>query len=86
MPATSKNVTKERGTIGFEAELRLNLSNGLICDPTWSSGPAHAPFMTAEKFVESHGGKLGVISIHGQESHSTIRRHLEALRHHALSA
>jgi type I restriction enzyme M protein len=31
-------------------------------------------FVQSEKFVESHGGKLGDISIYGQESNSTTRR------------
>jgi type I restriction-modification system DNA methylase subunit len=39
--------------------------------------PAAAPggmFVQSEKFVESHGGKLGDISIYGQESNATTRR------------
>jgi type I restriction enzyme M protein len=31
-------------------------------------------FVQSEKFVESHGGKLGDISIDGQESNATTRR------------
>jgi len=31
-------------------------------------------FVQSEKFVESHGGKLGDISIYGQESNATTRR------------
>jgi hypothetical protein len=31
-------------------------------------------FVQSEKFVESHGGKLGDISVYGQESNSTTRR------------
>jgi type I restriction enzyme M protein len=31
-------------------------------------------FVQSEKFVEAHGGKLGDISIYGQESNSTTRR------------
>jgi type I restriction enzyme M protein len=33
-----------------------------------------AGFVQSEKFVESHGGKLGDISIYGQESNATTRR------------
>jgi type I restriction-modification system DNA methylase subunit len=31
-------------------------------------------FVQSEKFVESHGGKIGDISIYGQESNATTRR------------
>src|SRR5204863_193720 len=37
----------------------------------WGSG---GMFVQSEKFVEAHGGKLGDISIYGQESNPTTRR------------
>ncbi len=44
---------------------------GRIYDPACGSGGI---FVQSEKFVESHGGKLGDISIYGQESNATTRR------------
>ncbi len=44
---------------------------GRIYDPACGSG---GMFVQSEKFVESHGGKLGDISIYGQESNATTRR------------
>lgn len=44
---------------------------GRIYDPCCGSG---GMFVQSEKFVESHGGKIGDISIYGQESNSTTRR------------
>ena len=44
---------------------------GRIYDPACGSG---GMFVQSEKFVESHGGKIGDISIYGQESNSTTRR------------
>ncbi len=44
---------------------------GRIYDPACGSG---GMFVQSEKFVESHGGKLGDIAIYGQESNSTTRR------------
>ena len=44
---------------------------GRIYDPACGSG---GMFVQSEKFVESHGGKVGDISIYGQESNSTTRR------------
>jgi type I restriction enzyme M protein len=44
---------------------------GRIYDPCCGSG---GMFVQSEKFVEAHGGKLGDISIYGQESNSTTRR------------
>jgi type I restriction-modification system DNA methylase subunit len=44
---------------------------GRIYDPACGSG---GMFVQSEKFVESHGGKLGDISISGQESNATTRR------------
>jgi type I restriction enzyme M protein len=42
-----------------------------IYDPCCGSG---GMFVQSEKFVEAHGGKLGDISIYGQESNATTRR------------
>jgi type I restriction enzyme M protein len=44
---------------------------GRIYDPCCASG---GMFVQSEKFVEAHGGKLGDISIYGQESNATTRR------------
>jgi len=44
---------------------------GRIYDPCCGSG---GMFVQSEKFVEAHGGRLGDISIYGQESNSTTRR------------
>ncbi len=45
--------------------------NGRIYDPCCGSG---GMFVQSEKFVEAHGGRLGDISIYGQESNPTTRR------------
>ncbi|MGB4333331.1 MAG: class I SAM-dependent DNA methyltransferase [Chromatiaceae bacterium] len=44
---------------------------GRIYDPCCGSG---GMFVQSEKFVEAHGGKIGDISIYGQESNATTRR------------
>ncbi|MBI1783616.1 SAM-dependent DNA methyltransferase [Candidatus Sumerlaeota bacterium] len=44
---------------------------GRVLDPCFGSG---GMFVQSEKFVEAHGGKLGDISIYGQESNPTTRR------------
>jgi type I restriction enzyme M protein len=44
---------------------------GRIYDPCCGSG---GMFVQSERFVEAHGGKLGDISIYGQESNATTRR------------
>jgi len=44
---------------------------GRIYDPACGSG---GMFVQSDKFVESHGGKIGDISIYGQESNATTRR------------
>ncbi len=49
----------------------LSPYKGRIYDPACGSG---GMFVQSEKFVESHGGKRGDISIYGQESNSTTRR------------
>ena len=44
---------------------------GRVYDPACGSG---GMFVQSEKFVEEHGGRLGDISIYGQESNATTRR------------
>ncbi len=44
---------------------------GRIYDPCCGSG---GMFVQSEKFVEAHGGRIGDISIYGQESNATTRR------------
>jgi type I restriction enzyme M protein len=44
---------------------------GRIYDPACGSG---GMFVQSEQFVESHGGKIGDISVYGQESNATTRR------------
>jgi type I restriction enzyme M protein len=44
---------------------------GRIYDPCCGSG---GMFVQSEKFVEAHGGRVGDISIYGQESNATTRR------------
>lgn len=48
--------------LGFEQKLWLADD-----DPACGSGPGPAGFVQSEKFVESHGGKLGDISICGPQ-------------------
>ncbi len=49
----------------------LSPYKGRVYDPACGSG---GMFVQSEKFVEEHGGRLGDISIYGQESNSTTRR------------
>src|SRR5204863_2468660 len=44
---------------------------GRVYDPCCGSG---GMFVQSEKFVEAHGGRVGDISIYGQESNATTRR------------
>ena len=44
---------------------------GRVYDPCCGSG---GMFVQSEKFVESHGGRLGDIAVYGQESNPTTRR------------
>jgi type I restriction enzyme M protein len=44
---------------------------GRVYDPCCGSG---GMFVQSEKFVESHGGRIGDIAIYGQESNATTRR------------
>ncbi len=45
--------------------------NGRVYDPAMGSGGF---FVQSEKFIEEHGGKLGNISVYGQESNPTTWR------------
>ena len=49
----------------------LQPTKGRVYDPACGSG---GMFVQSERFVEAHGGKLGDISIYGQESNPTTRR------------
>jgi type I restriction enzyme M protein len=49
----------------------LHPTKGRVYDPACGSG---GMFVQSERFVEAHGGKLGDISIYGQESNPTTRR------------
>jgi type I restriction enzyme M protein len=46
-------------------------NKGRVYDPACGSG---GMFVQSEKFVESHGGKIGDIALYGQESNATTRR------------
>ena len=46
-------------------------SKGRVYDPCCGSG---GMFVSSEKFIEAHGGRIGDISIYGQESNYTIWR------------
>jgi type I restriction enzyme M protein len=49
----------------------LSPYKGRVYDPCCGSG---GMFVQSERFVEAHGGKVGDISIYGQESNATTRR------------
>lgn len=49
----------------------LNPHHGKVYDPCCGSG---GMFVQSEKFIETHGGKLGDVSIYGQESNPTTWR------------
>ena len=49
----------------------LNPYKGRIFDPCCGSG---GMFVQSEKFIEAHGGRIGDISIYGQESNQTTWR------------
>jgi type I restriction enzyme M protein len=49
----------------------LRPTSGRVYDPACGSG---GMFVQSERFLEAHGGKLGDISIYGQESNPTTRR------------
>ena len=49
----------------------LNPHSGQVYDPCCGSG---GMFVQSEKFIEAHGGKLGDVSIYGQEANPTTWR------------
>ena len=49
----------------------LNPHHGKVYDPCCGSG---GMFVQSEKFIEAHGGRLGDVSIYGQESNPTTWR------------
>jgi type I restriction enzyme M protein len=49
----------------------LSPHTGKVYDPCFGSG---GMFVQSEKFIEAHGGKLGDVSIYGQESNPTTWR------------
>ena len=49
----------------------LNPHSGKVYDPCCGSG---GMFVQSEKFIEAHGGKLGDVSVYGQESNPTTWR------------
>ena len=49
----------------------LNPHHGKVYDPCCGSG---GMFVQSEKFIKAHGGKLGDVSIYGQESNPTTWR------------
>ncbi len=49
----------------------LNPHSGKVYDPCCGSG---GMFVQSEKFIEAHGGKLGDVSIYGQEANPTTWR------------
>lgn len=49
----------------------LNPHHGKVYDPCCGSG---GMFVQSERFIEAHGGKLGDVSIYGQESNPTTWR------------
>jgi type I restriction enzyme M protein len=49
----------------------LNPHHGKVYDPCCGSG---GMFVQSEKFIEAHGGKLGDVSVYGQESNPTTWR------------
>jgi len=59
-----------RCVVGVLVEM-LAPYKGRVFDPCCGSG---GMFVQSEKFVEAHGGRIGDISIYGQESNPTTRR------------
>ena len=56
-----------RGIVGLLVEM-LEPYKGRIYDPACGSG---GMFVQSEKFIEEHGGRIGDISVYGQESNQT---------------
>lgn len=70
----NKLAKESTASIGFESRVsgiwRTDgkcSSHRIDMSPAYGSATAHAGFVQSEKFLESHGGKLGDISIYGQE-------------------
>ncbi len=59
-----------KSIVGLLAEM-LEPYKGRIYDPCCGSG---GMFVQSEKFIEAHGGKIGNISVYGQESNQTTWR------------
>lgn len=59
-----------RSVVGLLVEM-LEPYRGRVFDPCCGSG---GMFVQSEKFVEAHGGRIGDISIYGQESNQTTWR------------
>jgi type I restriction enzyme M protein len=62
--------TRPRSVVRVLAEM-LEPYKGRVYDPCCGSG---GMFVQSEKFVESHGGRIGDIAIYGQESNYTTWR------------
>jgi type I restriction enzyme M protein len=71
LPSTSGRGAGGEGRPTHRSVDLLGPYKGRIYDPACGSG---GMFVQSEKFVESHGGKIGDISIYGQESNATTRR------------
>ena len=59
-----------RSIVGLMVEM-LEPGQGRVYDPCCGSG---GMFVQSEKFVESHGGRIGDVAIYGQESNYTTWR------------
>ncbi|MEX0585339.1 MAG: SAM-dependent methyltransferase, partial [Pirellulales bacterium] len=59
-----------KSIVGLIVEM-LEPYKGRVYDPAMGSGGF---FVSSEKFIEEHGGKLGSISVYGQESNPTTWR------------
>ena len=59
-----------KSIVGLIVEM-LEPYHGRVYDPAMGSGGF---FVSSEKFIEEHGGKLGNISVYGQESNPTTWR------------
>ena len=67
---TAASSTPRRCVVRVLVEM-LAPYKGRVYDPCCGSG---GMFVQSEKFVEAHGGRLGDITIYGQESNATTRR------------
>ena len=85
---STKSSNNNSANVGFEQKLSLaadKLRNNMdaaeykhvvlgLIFLKYISDSSGGMFVQSEKFVEAHGGKLGDISIYGQESNATTRR------------